>query len=127
MTVATRDLSCEVSAPHKARRWIADCLRVQLGDGSAGLIDDVVLGTSELVTNAVRAGCSALTVRVAVEDATVRLSVIDDAPGQPKPVTVGPHALAGRGLRLVAALTVRWGVAPAVSGKEVWAEFARTT
>jgi anti-sigma regulatory factor (Ser/Thr protein kinase) len=128
MTVATHDLSCEVGAPLEARRWAAECLRASLGDGSAvaRLIDDVVLGTSELVTNAVRAGCSALTVRLLVRDDAVRLSVIDDAPGRPPPRVVGPEALAGRGLRLLTALTRQWGVDPAQPGKEVWAEFART-
>jgi anti-sigma regulatory factor (Ser/Thr protein kinase) len=128
MTIATHDLACRVSAPLEARRWITQCLRAQLGDGSAvaSLIDDIVLGTSELVTNAVRAGCTALKVRLLVRQDTVRLSVFDDAPGRPTPRIAGPHALAGRGLRLLEALSQRWGVDPAVTGKEVWAEFART-
>jgi anti-sigma regulatory factor (Ser/Thr protein kinase) len=110
-----------------ARRWTAGCLRALVGeaDGAAELIDNAVLCASELVTNAVRAGCTRMSIRLMVGERTVRLSVLDDAPGEPAPRPVDPLALAGRGLRLVEAVTDGWGVDAVDRGKEVWARFPR--
>jgi anti-sigma regulatory factor (Ser/Thr protein kinase) len=128
MNVATHDLPCEASTPMRARRWAAGCLYALLGDapGAGALIDDAVLCVSELVTNAVQAGCSAISLRLRIDQDVVRISIIDDASGHPTPRAAGPNDPTGRGLRLVEALTRRWGVDPAASGKEVWAEIART-
>jgi anti-sigma regulatory factor (Ser/Thr protein kinase) len=127
MTVVAQDLSCEVTAPARARRWTAERLRGQLGSGSgaAQLIDDALLCVSELVTNAVQAGCSALRLELELDDAGVRLAVVDDAPGLPKPRRAGPGDRRGRGLPLVDALAGRWGVAPDGRGKAVWVELPR--
>jgi anti-sigma regulatory factor (Ser/Thr protein kinase) len=128
MTLAVQDLRCELSAPLQARRWTAELLRARLGDeaDAGGLLDDTVLCVSELVTNAVAAGCSIMTLRLRVDDHVVRVSVLDDAPGHPVPQQARPHDRSGRGLRLVEALSRRWGVDPAASGKEVWAELPRS-
>jgi|tagenome__1003787_1003787.scaffolds.fasta_scaffold20452538_1 serine/threonine-protein kinase RsbW len=128
MTFAVQDLRCELSAPQKARRWTAACLRARLGDDAdaGGLLDDALLCVSELVTNAVAAGCSILTLHLSVDDHVVRVSVLDDAPGLPVPKHPRPHDRSGRGLRMVEALSRRWGVDPAASGKEVWAELPRS-
>src|SRR3954451_7002193 len=128
MTFAVQDLRCELSAPLRARRWTAECLRGQLGDAAdaGGLLDDTLLCVSELVTNAVAAGCSTMTLQVSVDDHVVRVSVLDDAPGLPVPQQPRPDDRSGRGLRLVEALSRRWGVDPAASGKEVWAELPRS-
>jgi anti-sigma regulatory factor (Ser/Thr protein kinase) len=128
MTLAVQDLRCEASAPSLARRWTADLLRGELGNeaGAPDLLDDTVLCVSELVTNAVTAGCSSLTLQVWVDARVVRVSVLDDAPGRPTPREAGPGDRSGRGLRLVEAVSRRWGVDPAASGKEVWAELPRS-
>jgi anti-sigma regulatory factor (Ser/Thr protein kinase) len=128
MTLAVRDLRCEATAPLLARRWAADLLRSELGDEAGGtdLLDDTVLCVSELVTNAVTAGCSSLTLQLRVDDSVVRVSVLDDAPGHPTPRQAGPSDRSGRGLHLVEAVSRRWGVDPAASGKEVWAELPRS-
>jgi len=129
MTVAKHDLRCEAQAPQLARRWTAECLRAHLDDGSApptidALIDDAVLCVSELVTNAVHAGCSDVTLELRVEDHSVRVAVVDDAPGRPTPRAAAPGDRNGRGLRLIEAVSRRWGVDPAGPRKAVWAEFA---
>lgn len=127
MTVALHDLHCEARAPQLARRWTAECLHSHLGEGAdvPALIADAVLCVSEMVANAVQAGCSHLTLRLQVETQSVRVDVVDDAPGQPAPRDAGPEDHSGRGLRLVAAVSRRWGVEPAAGGKAVWAEFSR--
>jgi len=79
---------------------------------------------SELVTNAVHAGCSNVTLELRVEDDAVRVAVVDDAPGRPTRRAAAPGDRNGRGLRLIEAVSRRWGVDAVAMGKSVWAEFA---
>lgn len=102
-----------------ARRLVSGAL-----DGRApGVVEDAVLLTSELVTNAVRHAASALRVVVDVDDGLVRVEVHDDSP---LPPVVGPArstATGGRGMPMVDVLARRWGVTPAADGgKVVWFE-----
>jgi anti-sigma regulatory factor (Ser/Thr protein kinase) len=124
MTVVIRELDCEVGAPARARRWTAESLHRQLGTGpvTAELIDDALLCVSELVTNAVHAGCSKLRLELDLGESRLRVTVVDDAPGLPTLRTAGPGDRSGRGLRLVDALAGSWGVAPDGRSKAVWAE-----
>jgi hypothetical protein len=57
----------------------------------------------------------------------VRLDIEDDAPGQPCPQRPGPGQDHGRGLQIVAALSVGWGVESSASGKRVWAQLPLKT
>jgi anti-sigma regulatory factor (Ser/Thr protein kinase) len=85
------------------------------------VLEDAALCVSELVTNAVRAGSTGMTLCVELTAATLRLSLLDDAPGSPRlrdPDWTNPR---GRGLRIIAALSDAWGVEPRETGKEVWA------
>lgn len=77
---------------------------------------------SELVTNAIRADASTIQLEVGRVGGLFRITVIDDAHGTPKLAEPDPTAPAGRGLRIVDALSARWGVEPAGTGKRVWAE-----
>jgi len=126
MTSSTHDLSCHTGAPSAARRWTADCLRAHLGDRPPvpDLIDDAVLCVSELVTNAVHAGCTNLRVELSFRDDGVRVGVVDDAPGRPALRSAAAGDRSGRGLKLVEAVSRRWGVDLLERGKLVWAEFA---
>ena len=121
------DLACEVGAPARARHWMAERLRASLPDGPGArqLVDDAVLCVSELVTNALQAGCTAVTLRLDTDDRCVRLALIDDAPGRPEPRQSGPRDLNGRGLMIIDAISSTWGVRPANAGKEVWVELGR--
>jgi anti-sigma regulatory factor (Ser/Thr protein kinase) len=108
-----------------ARHMGADHLASVLGSGPgvADLIDDCALVISELVTNSVNAGGSAILVEVAVHRDHVRIGVTDDGAGLPQvwdePSSVDTH---GRGLPIVEALSRSFGVRLVANGKEVWAE-----
>lgn len=87
---------------------------------------DVQLCVTELVTNVIRhvGEGSPVRVRVARTDgARIRVEVMDPA-GQALPVSL-PGALDaedGRGLALLEAMALRWGVEQGVEGKTVWCE-----
>jgi signal transduction histidine kinase len=96
--------------------------------GSASWVEpvefDATLITSELVTNAIQAGCSRLALTMRVHRSHIRLTVSDDGAGFPQIVYGGQNDSHGRGLALVAALTHDWGVDVIPAGKEVWADLA---
>lgn len=101
------------------------------------LVDDAELVVSELVTNAVRAsgpGGSRLPwadgrdiplvrVRLALRDARLLVEVWDRDPRQPIPGPPTMDGEGGRGMHIVAELSVRWACRyPRGGGKVVWAE-----
>ncbi len=93
----------------------------------ASAVTDAALVISELLSNALRhAGPlpgSAIRVAWELEDGSVRVSVSDGGGssrpelGEPTPTTTG-----GRGLRIVARLSRRWGTLCDDEGTTVWAE-----
>ncbi|MBC9729524.1 SpoIIE family protein phosphatase [Streptomyces sp. TRM68367] len=106
-----------------ARSFVRDTLQ---GWGFADIIDDAVVLTSELVTNAVvHAGTSADLLCLRTDDG-VRIEVADryperEVPLQGSPATMGsPDREGGRGLQLCAALATRWGVEYTPTHKNVW-------
>jgi anti-sigma regulatory factor (Ser/Thr protein kinase) len=122
------------SARRYARRMLA-------GWGLAVMADDVEIIVSELITNAVKATGSAeprpiwsrLHDRVGVvylcmsttPEAHVIIEVWDRAGEPPREIDADADAEQGRGLKLVSALSVRWGTRwPTGGGKIVWCECA---
>ncbi|MFF6877997.1 MULTISPECIES: SpoIIE family protein phosphatase [unclassified Streptomyces] len=106
-----------------ARSFVRDTLQ---GWGFADIIDDAVVLTSELVTNAVvHAGTSADVLCLRSDDG-VRIEVADryperEIPLQATAVNMGsPDREGGRGLQLCAALAGRWGVEYIPTHKTVW-------
>ncbi|MGW5974641.1 SpoIIE family protein phosphatase [Streptomyces sp. NPDC055186] len=106
-----------------ARAFVRDTLQ---GWGFADIIDDAVVLTSELVTNAVvHAGTSADLLCLRGDDG-VRIEVSDryperEVPLQGSAVSMGsPDREGGRGLQLCAALADRWGVEYSPTYKTVW-------
>ncbi|MFE4577087.1 SpoIIE family protein phosphatase [Streptomyces chartreusis] len=106
-----------------ARSFVRDTLQ---GWGFADIVDDAVVLTSELVTNAVvHAGTSADVLCLRSEEG-VRIEVADryperEIPLQGSPVNMGsPDREGGRGLQLCAALAGRWGVEYTPTHKQVW-------
>jgi anti-sigma regulatory factor (Ser/Thr protein kinase) len=88
----------------------------------ARLTDDIQLGVSELVTNAVRhAGTDIeLTVRLGA-GVTVEVRDSDPELQHPAPAAAAnPYAVSGRGLHIVAAISSDWGVRSRPEGKTVW-------
>jgi two-component sensor histidine kinase len=87
-------------------------------------VENVVLVASELVGNAVlhaAAGEGELDVRWEVEADAVVLQVLDCSSDLPHRRTTGAHEGGGRGLSIVAALALDWGVRRTNHGKLVWA------
>ena len=98
-------------------------VRARLNDlGLGDLIGDAELVTAELVTNAMLHGGGFIGVSVVPADRGVRIEVADRSPIPPVLGRASDDAMTGRGLRLVASLSARWGTTPAGGGKIVWAE-----
>ncbi|GCB47609.1 ATP-binding protein [Streptomyces sp. NL15-2K] len=120
------------TSPHIARDFVATVLRAQQLDGN--LIDDAMLCTSELVTNAcVHAkGGDGTVLWLAVEEGRLRVVVYDGDENPPvmRELTAETWERGGgRGLYLVDSLTEgRWGHGPDIpyggqthpEGKGVW-------
>jgi len=85
-------------------------------------INDAELLVSELVTNAVLHARSETRVTIEHAGATVRISVHDTSPTQPRLRELGPESVTGRGLLLVDRIARRWGVDSDGDGKSVWFE-----
>ncbi len=107
-----------------ARAFVRDTLQ---GWGFADIVDDAVVLTSELVTNAVvHAGTRAEVLCLRTEDG-VRVEVADRYPERGLPLRhpgerpyADPDRENGRGLMLCAALATRWGVEYTATHKHVW-------
>ncbi|MFC8275365.1 SpoIIE family protein phosphatase [Streptomyces sp. NPDC057271] len=105
-----------------ARAFVRDTLQ---GWGYAEVVDDAVVLTSELVTNAViHAGTAADVLCLRSEDG-IRVEVADRYPEREIPLQGGrtvahPDRENGRGLLLCAALATRWGVEYTPTLKRVW-------
>lgn len=107
-----------------ARGFVRDTLH---GWGFADIVDDAVVLTSELVTNAVvHAGTRAEVLCLRAEGG-VRVEVADRYPERELPLQhpgerpyADPDRENGRGLMLCAALATRWGVEYTATHKHVW-------
>ncbi|MFJ8201539.1 SpoIIE family protein phosphatase [Streptomyces sp. NPDC096152] len=106
-----------------ARSFVRDTLQ---GWGFGDIVDDAVVLTSELVTNAVVHAGTAADVLCLRSDAGVRIEVADRYPEREIPlqgaaINMGsPDREGGRGLQLCAALAGRWGVEYTPTHKNVW-------
>jgi anti-sigma regulatory factor (Ser/Thr protein kinase) len=104
-------------------RLAADLRAHQLADDS---IEDAVLVTSELVTNAIRHtpddGPIEIIWRLDKSELVIR--VMDSSATHPERRNTVPVSPGGRGLAIVEALADSWGVDSGPSGKQVWARLA---
>ncbi|MBM7775806.1 anti-sigma regulatory factor (Ser/Thr protein kinase) [Actinokineospora baliensis] len=107
----------------EAREFVGTALRSW--SVAEELVCDVVLATSELVTNAIEHSTGDIRVELSLTGGRVLLRVGDDA--EAGPVRKAPSLLSerSRGLTIVAAMSVAWGHEPDGDGKWVWAEFAQ--
>jgi anti-sigma regulatory factor (Ser/Thr protein kinase) len=112
-------------AARTARRYLLSCL----ADVTPDVVDEVLLLTSELVTNAVLHGSAPVRLQLHRGEATLRVG-ISDGGGlfAPAPVPAWSRtAEGGRGLLLVDALANNWGSQDqedASPGKTVWFELS---
>ena len=124
MAVLGRDARLEVEmtpeAPRSARAFLSDALLAWEQERHA---DTAALLVSELVTNAIVHGRSAVQLRVAMLDSTIRVEVNDTSVQEPSLVPSSPSEPGGYGLPLVDSLADHWGyeVIPG-EGKRVWFE-----
>lgn len=117
-------LAAEPASAPAARRLLAgECADCGL---SGDLTDTAQLLTSELVTNAVIHGRSAVTLEILVTGGLLRVAVSDDNSRHPELRPADDRALDGRGMGIVALLAARWGVTDHALGKTVWFELAVT-
>ena len=127
--VASAAYQPEPTAAAAARRFVRDTLQAWVVTGAAadghGLVDDAVLLTSELVTNAVVHAGTAVQVTCRLANGAVEVVVRDGHPARLVPEAAesepGPtERTGGRGLLLPAALASAWGVAYGRTSKAVW-------
>ena len=104
------------------------CLAQRLAHLPDDLLDDTLLVLSELLGNAVRhgaaptaAGAGGVEVRWTLVPGAVHLEVVDGGGGEPRVVDRGEHAVSGRGLTIVEALSRSWGTTALGGGRRaVW-------
>ena len=114
------DLPAELASPGEARAMIRSICRA--GDIGDGVREDAELAATELVANVVdhaRTSCM-LTVTVIGEGVLIEVRDFYRCP-PPQAQPFDPHNPRGRGLQVVAAVSLRWGVTPFPDGKSVWA------
>ena len=120
-------LDIEIEGPCGARAarscvasWSAMTARPNAGSS------ELVLAVSELVSNALQYALQPCWLRLLTSGASgwVRVEVEDANPAPPiMGPAVGPECGHGRGLRIVEAVSNRWGATPGRRGKVVWCEF----
>ena len=127
--VASAAYQPEPTAAAAARRFVRDTLQSWAGAAAAaeghGLVDDAVLLTSELVTNAVVHAGTPVQVTCRATAGAVEVTVSDGHPARlvPEPVEnerSPAERTSGRGLLLPSALASAWGVTYGRSTKAVW-------
>ncbi len=113
-------LGDEPDAAGRARRFVSAALAAGPFEQRT---DDAILVVSEMVTNALLHAEPPVTVNIVQLEEHLRIEVRD---GAHRPLLVEAPAnddsMTGRGLAVVDALAVRWGVDPEPQGKMVWAE-----
>jgi anti-sigma regulatory factor (Ser/Thr protein kinase) len=113
-------LPVDPSSVERARAFVVDTLSGWKADRH---LEVATLLTSELVTNVVlHAGCDEMSLRVRLDDARLRVEVLDESPQLPTRTGTGNVMARGRGLTLVDALSTRWGADSVSNGKCVWFE-----
>lgn len=95
-----------------------------LGGPCAGITDDAVLLTSELVANAIEHAGTMVTLVAMHDDDALVVVVSDDCVDPPVRRRPGSSTERGRGIGVVSELAGAWGVTPRNDGKSVWFRLA---
>jgi anti-sigma regulatory factor (Ser/Thr protein kinase) len=121
---AHRALPLGVHAVAEARRFVERTLADWAG--SADLVDTVNLVVSELVTNAVLYGYGAATLQLRRETEVLVVEVSDRSAAVPAARIAHEESEIGRGLHIIEAVSLAWGVRPEATGggKVVWCRLA---
>jgi serine phosphatase RsbU (regulator of sigma subunit)/PAS domain-containing protein len=121
---ATHRFAPQTASAAAARRFIRETLT---GWGAEQILDDAVLLTNELVTNAVVHAGTELSVSAALGPGHVQIGVTDSHASKTLPAAVtnsAPDRTSGRGLYLMMQLAQSWGVEYAGASKRVWFRLA---
>lgn len=108
------------AAVARARGFVRQTL---IAWGAEEVIDDAVLLTSELATNAVMHARTPFEVICRSGDSWVQVEVVDGDPGLALPAPergIDPNRSSGRGLLMPVTLAAAWGVSYAEDSKTVW-------
>jgi anti-sigma regulatory factor (Ser/Thr protein kinase) len=118
--VARAVFPADPHSAHEARAFLTD--RLRRGGASESAIDAGAICVSELVTNAVVHAGTRVEVCVEQQDDIFHVEVRDHrrASVLVAPEPPGPQDTHGRGLFLVAALAVAWGITEQPGGKVIW-------
>jgi anti-sigma regulatory factor (Ser/Thr protein kinase) len=122
----TRRLDCDPVSVGAGRHFVSDALAAWglSSGGSKAARADILLVTTELLSNAVKAA-SAPAVVLSVEGHRNRvdISVADDSPDPAVRLPTSIDAAGGRGLLIIDTLAEHWGQRGLGDGtKEVWAQ-----
>jgi anti-sigma regulatory factor (Ser/Thr protein kinase) len=124
---STMCFACESASVLEARRFVRSSLEewgVDETDVAFGVLDSVILATSELVSNAIRFSVAPIELDLAAHHDSIELRVRDDSLMAPVVGVSGPGDTSGRGLAVVAAVSDAWGYRTVGnSSKEVWCTF----
>ncbi|MFE3763015.1 ATP-binding protein [Streptomyces sp. NPDC059104] len=115
-------LTIRLLAVPQAAPLLRHAVREHLG---AGASPDAELCVGELLANVIThlGEGTPVTLRVTGGAARTRVELTDPDPdGNPAPRNAGDTDESGRGLALLAAVSLRWGVRREPAGKTVWAE-----
>lgn len=118
-----RRLTPEPASVRAARRVVCDVVGERV---PAQMLDDVLLATSEVVTNALEHGGPPVHLCVDCDSSHLRVEVRDGSPLPPRQAdhVPGPSEVRGRGMVIVDRCTDRWGIERLADGKKVWFERA---
>ncbi|MGH3367179.1 MAG: SpoIIE family protein phosphatase [Nocardioidaceae bacterium] len=117
---AVHQFAPQATSADAARKFVRQTLR---GWGADAAVDDAVLLTSELVTNAVVHAGTDVWVTCALDNAAVQIGVSDGHAARALPTAIGPAPVdreSGRGLYLVSEIAHTWGVDYDAAAKRVW-------
>lgn len=110
------------------RQFVAAALArwgVDESDPACDRVDEIMLVTSELLTNAVHASLESAELRIEAHRDHVLVTVRDDSTAPATIREAGHGDTGGRGLAIVDALSEGWGSTPVDgSGKVVWSRLA---
>lgn len=119
---ASTSLEPRLESVGEARRFVQRCC---VEWGCAAAVDDAKLVATELVTNAILHAGTPCGLRMRFSGDVLRFEVGDGGVGSPDLETADVLDESGRGLLLVSAMCMAWGVdADDDGGKVVWAELS---
>jgi anti-sigma regulatory factor (Ser/Thr protein kinase) len=117
----TRKFPGRSESVREARRFVTASLKGQ----PIETVEAAALMVSELATNCVRHAHSDFEIAIETSSGrSMRIEALDAGPGHPEARNPSPSEPTGRGLRIVEALSDRWGIDERPGGKTVWFEIA---